>query len=123
MSKDAVAKFVEKLTADKALAAQVEQAVAGKEGRAAGEAFAATAKANGFDFSAEELAAAIVAQKGELTPEQLAQVSGGNNRMFAPHEMREMEGGGPGEPTYPNLPPGWTYASGHSGGGGSGPSR
>jgi len=79
MSKDAAAKFIEKLAADPALQAQVTRAVEGKDDKAAAAAVAAIGKAKGFDFSADEaMAACPRPASGELGAEELEKVSGGN---------------------------------------------
>ena len=86
MSIQAATQFTEKWAGSEALQADLDKALAGKEGRAAIDVVVAIGKANGFEFTADEAMAirgALIEQMrkegvgGELTAEELGQVSGG----------------------------------------------
>jgi predicted ribosomally synthesized peptide with nif11-like leader len=81
MSLEAAVQFAGKAAADPALVAQIDQATAGKDDKAAAAAVVAIAKAQGFDFTADEAlqfrAQAIQRAAQELTADELARVSGG----------------------------------------------
>jgi len=73
MSKEAVLEFVQKVSADESLEAEIETAISGKQGSDAANAIAGVGAKHGYTFTAEE----IEAQREELSDEDLEEVAGG----------------------------------------------
>lgn len=75
MSKEAVLEFVQKVSADESLEAEIETAIAGKQGTEAATAIAGVGSKHGYTFTIEELEA----QREELSDEDLEEVAGGGS--------------------------------------------
>ncbi len=99
MARDAVAKFLQRLGDDAAL----REAYAASLKRATEAAMVERARAEGYEYTVEELRAVLEERTAELTDEQLGQVAGGVGTFggvgtyFRPadqSEARRFTGGG-----------------------------
>ncbi|HLO51731.1 MAG TPA: Nif11-like leader peptide family RiPP precursor [Kamptonema sp.] len=73
MSKEALFEFVQNISADESLEAEVEAAIAGKQGFEAATAITRIGAKYGYNFTIEDLEA----QRDELSDEDLEEVAGG----------------------------------------------